>query len=294
MFNIEQELYRYNQRFEILGASPILDILLDNNGEAYVYNINIPQRGRQTFEVALPLWVSGFVGIQTLLFVNMGRDRDIQFSKGYNYKKFQNSLDEIKKHKGLDGFWDMQFRCEHHNYVDTLIINGNNIQLKGSLSGAFAFTNARKIVFKNVDATKIKNFVQLLEFQTIEEVDLSGLKVSTIERADDMFQLCKNLKCLDLSTLKFQTKADLESICCGNISLTSVKLPTMFIGNGFQLRKGFYGCINLKQMDLNKLHKVIGAVDLDFHWLFQPELENWEEFIRPGDIRNRIIKERRV
>lgn len=82
--------------------------------------------------------------------------------------------------------------------LGTLIINGNNIPLKGTLSKAFYGTMCEKLIFKNFDAQNIQDLRQAFENSAFSYIDFTEFKVGNRVNMESMLCGCINLESVDL------------------------------------------------------------------------------------------------
>ena len=82
--------------------------------------------------------------------------------------------------------------------LGTLIINGNNIPLKGTLSKAFYDTMCEKLIFKNFDAQNIQDLRQAFENSAFSYIDFTEFKVGNRVNMESMLCGCINLESVDL------------------------------------------------------------------------------------------------
>ena len=99
--------------------------------------------------------------------------------------------------------------------LGTLIINGNNIPLKGTLSKAFYGTICDMIVFKNFDAQNIQDLRQAFKNSAFSYIDFTEFKVGNQVNMESMLCGCINLENVDLQSLN---------------SIEAIQIEKMFFG----------------------------------------------------------------
>lgn len=115
----------------------------------------------------------------------------------------------------------------------------------------------KKIPYMELDCSEITNnkLMHAFEFDyRLEEIDVSGWDVSTIENYRAMFFMCYNLKRLDLSNWTTTAANKITLLCKGCSSLTYADLSCF--NGAFAIGELFVGCTSLQHIDIRGLDLV--------------------------------------
>ena len=190
-----------------------------------------------------------------------------------------------------------------------LVLNGQNIPLKGQFNWLFDQTDVNKIVFKDVNAEHIESMQNTFMYQTVRQIDFSGLQTKDIKYMERTFQDCNNIEEINLLNLNLDDIVQLEGAFQFCNSLKTIKIPltknrklknikqicycdqrleyisteSLKFNSAVRMGKAFELCKSLRQIDLRGL--VVPKRELDISAEFMIHMNTGLEVLYlPGSI----------
>ena len=219
----------------------------DKDGNVWIYNIKIPDTGLDTYEFKIPSFIYGIIDIREIARV-MEYGNRLYIIKGPRAEEFPEFLKMIEN-STEDELRSISHLKDTRGFIKNIIINGNHVKLHGDLAEAFMSLQADTIKFKDFDASEIRNVRSMFEYSIVKSIDLSGITFGKIDRADEMFAGCRNLKEIDISGMQFSSDINAELMFWQCIEIEKIVLPEIKLGHNANLSRFCSSCWNLKQIN---------------------------------------------
>lgn len=260
----DERYQRYLNKYKLADKEPPLKIVQDDQGELWIIDICLDGIKAREYELVIPDFVSGFVSIDDIQGEFYGLETTGNNTGEKEINNFCDIIDSIQRKKslGITLFADMMLaRLNKYAFdLGTLIINGNNIPLKGTLSKAFYGTICDKIVFKNFDAQNIQDLRQAFKNSAFKYIDFTEFKVGNQVNMESMLCGCINLENVDLQSLNSIEAIQIEKMFFGCNALKSIKLPEIsLLGIEPQLHETFGNCWSLSDVNSENIKYSYGA-----------------------------------
>lgn len=244
----------YIKKHKILGKRKQFDMLIDDNGDCWIYNIDLTDTDKTEVTIKIPSFVQGFISYDSIDITPNGlgeydiKIKDNKFT-GINNKTDKEQL-EIFRSDILQGEQGL------NSGIDRLIIDGGNIPLIGSMQGLFAYQRIKNIEFKDFNASGIDSLEGCFKHSIIEQISFNGAKFDSLKSIKGMCENCYKLKYADLSLLNLTKIEDMSKAFLNNESLEVVILPEIELRHKTNLSKTFYNCRRLKEINLENIKTV--------------------------------------
>lgn len=227
------KLNRYLARYKLVDKEPPFSFTLDKQNNIWLTGINI-EGIYDTYTVRIPEFTYGISLGKRLLAQDSG-----------NLTLCEQTI--------LGSF-------------DTIIFDGQNIPLVGSLQSLCCGLKARRVEFINFDAEQIRSAGAMFMNSTVTEIDFSGLKTRDLRYIQMMFSDCKNIEVIDLRSLDLRQLRDMQGAFQFCYKLREVYLPPVDSGNLRQIQQLCW-CdtnlvdINCENLKSNKIQSAQQAFD---------------------------------
>lgn len=278
-----QAYARYIAKYRMLGQEPPLSILEDSEGRHWIVDLNLAEIEASTYVLQIPKFIEGFLPIK-----DIGSKFEIE-------KDGVRTVIEFREPSTIHKLKHMQLynRVNNGNKIDTLIVDGNNVPLKGQLKGAFEKLTCKKLVFKNFDAQEIECLDYCLNKSEVEEIDFNGFIQKNIRQIKGTFSSCSNIKQIDIQNFKFGHGLNMQKAFESCTRLREIKLPDTPItvdscSNHKEIRvigaelkisrhnglyRTFFYCAELVKVNTDKI-KCNSQIDLDMTFCQCEQLES--------------------
>lgn len=269
-----QAYARYLAKYRMLGQEPPLKILEDSNGRHWIVDLNLAEIEANTYVLQIPKFIEGFLPI-----------KDIG-SKFEFEKDGVRTVVEFKEPSAIHKLKHMQLynRVNNGDKIDTLIIDGINVPLKGQLKSVFEKLACKKLVFKNFDAQEIECLDYCFNKSEVEEIDFSGFIQENIRQIKGTFSSCSNIKQIDIQNFKFGHGLNMQKAFESCTRLREIKLPDTpitvdscsnhkEISGHNDLYRTFFYCAELVKVNTDKI-KCNSQIVLDMTFCQCEQLES--------------------
>lgn len=249
-----EQYIRYIKKHKILGKRKQFDMLIDDNGDCWIYNINLTDTDKTEVTIKIPSFVQGFISYDSI-------DITPNFLGGYDIKinddKFTGINNKTDKEQ-LEILMSQLPQGEKslNSRIERLIIDGGNIPLSGSMNGLFAWQRIKSIEFKDFNAVEIESLEDCFKHSSIEQLSFNGAKFDSLKSIKGMCENCYKLKYADLSLLNLDKIEDMSKAFLNNDSLEVVILPEIKLRHKTNLSTTFYNCKSLKEINLENIKTI--------------------------------------
>lgn len=277
-----QAYERYIAKYRMLEQEPPLSILADSEGRHWIVDLSLAEIEASTYVLQIPKFIEGFLPIK-----DIGSKFEIE-------KDGVKTIIEFKDPSAIHKLKHMQLynRVNNGDKIDTLIIDGNNVPLKGQLKSAFEELTCKKLVFKNFDAQEIECLDYCFNKSEVEEIDFSGFIQKNIRQIKGTFSSCSNIKQIDIQNFKFGHGLNMQKAFESCTRLREIKLPDtpitvdsrsnhkeisvmgaeLKISGPNGLYRTFFGCNNLIKVNTGKI-QCSGQLEFDMTFCQCEKLE---------------------
>ena len=263
-----EQYKKYIQKYSILGKEPPLTIVADDNGDYWIVQLTADQ---DTRELNIPKFVTGFKPLLDIVELDIEKDTVTQLDKTFTKvaNEMQEALDNKENNKLIDiGLRELGLESKHtipipFNKGTKLVINGNNIPLRGQLKGMFSFMTVSELVFKDFNGEGIESLDSAFRCSCFKQIDFSGFKSKNIQSLEKTFDECMLLEEVDISNLKVKPLKSIHRMFCECLSITHIKLPKIYMLKDGIASFAFDGCASLVSVNTQEIHQK-GSIDIKF------------------------------
>lgn len=264
----DERYQRYLNKYKLADKEPPLKIVQDDHGEYWIIDICLDGIKAREYELNIPSFVTGFKSILDIVDFEPGTYK-IELLDGnfkQTYKIIEASIDKQHLKDGLAGTFikEREFERSQHTAsplyykvrgIKRLIINGNNLPLKGTLRGMFSHFNVDQIIFKDFNAKEITSIKNGFRCSTFKYIDFSGFHQEAIDNIDQAFENCTKLTELDISNIKLKPTSSINYLCSDCSALKTVSLPKINLIKNCQAEFAFYGCSSLTYVNTQNIYQ---------------------------------------
>ena len=263
-----EQYKKYIQKYSILGKEPPLTIVADDNGDFWIVQLTVDQ---DTHELNIPKFVTGFKPLLDIVELDIEKDTVTQLDKTFTKvaNEMQEALDTKENNKLIDiGLRELGLESKHIipiplNKGTKLVINGNNIPLRGQLKGMFSFMTVSELVFKDFNGEGINSLDSTFRCSWFKQIDFSGFKSKNIQSLEKTFDECMLLEEVDISNLKVKPLKRIHRMFCECHSITHIKLPKIQMLEDGNASFAFDECASLVSVNTQEIYQE-GSIDIKF------------------------------
>lgn len=263
-----EQYKKYIQKYSILGKEPPLTIVADDNGDYWIVQLTVDQ---DTHELNIPKFVTGFKPLLDIVELDIETDKVTQLDKTFTKvaNDMQEALSNKENNKLIDiGLRELDLESKHImstplNKGTKLVINGNNIPLRGQLKGMFSFMDVSELVFKDFNGEGIESLDSAFRCGQFKQIDFSGFKSKNIQSLEKTFDECMALKEVDISNLKVKPLKSIHRMFCECHSIKHIKLPKIYMLEDGNASFAFDQCRQLISVNTQEIHQQ-GNISMQF------------------------------